>query len=154
MCNGGIHYWTEDDREVPDTITAGFEYPNHFHVNYSAMFNNQRYDYGEQLLGSEATMEIMGLQDLHVYPEKYRGASPEIAGRPELHFNAAKDFGQGNPTNEHLKNFIDAIKHNAPLACDALTGHQAAVTGHLATLSYRNEKKAYWDNASGKYRFV
>ena len=154
MCNGGIHYWTEDDREVPDTITAAFEYPNHFHINYSSMFNNQRYDYGEQLLGSEATMEIMGLQDLSVYPEKYQRASPQVAGRPEMHFNATKDFGQGNPTNEHLKNFIDAIKHNTPLACDALTGHQAAVTGHLATLSYRNEKKAYWDNANGRYRFV
>jgi hypothetical protein len=154
MCSGGIHYWTEDDREVPDTITAAFEYPDHFHINYSSMFNNQHYDYGEQLFGSEGTMEIMGLSDLYVYPEKFRDAPKRVASRPELHFNALRDFGENNPTSTHLRNFIDAIKHNAPLACDAKMGHDAAVTGHLATLSFRNEKKVHWDGAAGKYRFA
>lgn len=154
ICTGGIHCWTEDDREVPDTITAGFEYPGHFHINYSAMFANSRYSYGEQILGSEGTMEVMGLKDLYVYPEKYRGVSPAVASRPEMHFNAKKDFGQGNPTVEHLKNFIDAIKHDVPLHCDARTGHEAAVTGHLATMSYRKQKKVYWNQDTGKYRFA
>ena len=153
-CTGGIHCWTEDDREVPDTVTASFEYPDHFHINYSAMFANQRYNYGEQLLGSEGTMEIMGLKDLYVYPEKYRGAAEQITSRPEIHINSRKDLGQGNPTNAHLKNFIDAIKHGAPLNCDAQTGHEAAVTGHLATMAYRKEKKVYWDQQSGKHRFA
>ncbi len=154
MCTGGIHYWTEDDREVPDTVTAGFEYPDHLHINYSAAFSNSRYGYGEQLLGSEGTMEIMDLSDIHVYPETARGLPERVTSRPEMHFNGQKDFGEGNPTDAHLKNFIDAIKHNAPLNCDAQTGHEAAVTGHLATLSLRNEKKVYWDQQNGKYRFV
>ena len=153
-CTGGIHCWTEDDREVPDTVTASFEYPDHFHINYSAMFANQHYNYGEQLLGSEGTMEVMGLKDLYVYPEKYRGASEQITSRPEIHINSRKDLGQGNPTNAHLKNFIDAIKHGTTLSCGAQTGHEAAVTGHLATMAYRKEKKVYWDQQTGKYRFA
>jgi predicted dehydrogenase len=154
MCNGGIHYWTEDDREVPDTVTAGFEYPNHFHINYSSMFSNVYYGYGEQLLGSEGTMEIMNLADLNVYPEKLKGLPNEVVSRPEMHFNTQKDFGQANPTGRHMRNFIDAIKSNAPLACDAKTGHEAAVTGHLATLSYRNEQKIFWDQEQGRYHFA
>ena len=153
-CSGGIHYWTEDDREVPDTVTAAFEYPDHFHINYSSAFSNSRYDYGEQLLGSEGTLEVMGLQDLYVYPEKYRGAPAHVSSWPEIHINSQKDLGQGNPTGAHIKNFVDAIVRNAPLNCDVLTGHEAAVTGHLATMSYRQEKKVYWDQENGKYRFA
>jgi predicted dehydrogenase len=152
MCNGGVHYW-QDDREVPDTVTAAFEYPNHFHINYSSMFANVHYGYGEQLLGSEGTMEIMNLSDLHVYPEQARGLPGSVTSRPEMHFNDQKDFGQGNPTVEHMRNFIDAIKSDAPLNCPAQVGHEAAVTGHLATLSYRNEKKVYWDQEQGRYHF-
>jgi hypothetical protein len=53
-----------------------------------------------------------------------------------------------------MRNFIDAIKNNAPLACDAQIGHEAAVTGHLATLSYRNEQKVFWDQEQGRYHFA
>ncbi len=154
MCNGGIHYWTDDDREVPDTVTAAFEYPDHFHINYSSMFSNVHYGYGEQLLGSEGTMEIMNLADLHVYPEKVRGLPSEVTSRPEIHFNSQKDFGQGNPTADHMRNFIDAIKSGTPLNCPAEIGHEAAVTGHLATLSYRHEQKAFWDQEQGRYHFA
>ena len=153
MCNGGIHCWPQDDREVPDTVTAGFEYPNHFHINYSAMFRSSHYRYGEQLLGSEGTMEIMGLTDIYVYPEKYRGAPEVVAARPEYRIRGRKDLGQGNPTGDHLKNFIDAIKGTAELNCPAETGHEAAVTGHLATMSYRKDKKVFWDQENQRYYF-
>ncbi len=134
-------------------MTAGFEYPDHFHINYSSMFRNSHYRYGEQLLGSEGTMEIMGLTDIYVYPEKYRGAPEDVAARPEIHIRGRKDLGQGNPTGDHLKNFIDAIKGTAELNCPAQIGHEAAVTGHLATMSYRKDKKVFWDQENQRYYF-
>ncbi len=153
MCNGGIHYWTQDDREVPDTVTAAFEYDDHFHINYSAAFSNSHYGYGEQLCGSEGTMEIMNLRYLNVYPEKARGLPEAVTSRPEIHFDARKDFNESNSTNDHLKNFIDAIAHGAELNCPAQLGHEAAVTGHLATMSLRSNKKVYWNQAEGSYHF-
>ena len=153
MCNGGIHYWTQDDREVPDTVTAAFEYDDHFHVNFSAAFSNSHYGYGEQLCGSEGTMEIMNLRYLNVYPEKARGLPGTVTSRPEMRFDAREDFNESNSTNDHLKNFIDAIAHGAELNCPAKLGHEAAVTGHLATLSLRSNKKVYWNQAEGTYHF-
>ncbi len=153
MCNGGIHYWTQDDREVPDTVTAGFEYDDNFHISFSAAFSNSHYGYGEQLCGSEGTMEIMGQRYLNVYPEKARGLPEPVTSRPELHFDARADFNESNSTNDHLKNFIDAIAHGAELNCPVQTGHEAAVTGHLATLSLRSNKKVYWNQAAGTYHF-
>ena len=116
VSSGGIYYWTQDDREVPDTMSSVFEYPEGFQINYSCMFANQRYGYGEQFFGSEATMEVMNLQDLHVYSETYGKETPErVRSAPEIHINATKDLGQTNPTGDHIKNFIDAVKYGKPL---------------------------------------
>ena len=153
MCNGGIHYWTQDDREVPDTVTAGFEYDDHFHISYTAAFSNSHYGYGEQLCGSEGTLEVMNLRYLNVYPEQARGLPEAVTSRPEMHFDARKDFNETNATNDHIKNFIDAIAHGAELNCPAQLGHEAAVTGHLATMSLRKNKKVYWNQAQGTYHF-
>lgn len=153
MCNGGIHYWTQDDREVPDTVTAGFEYDDHFHISYTAAFSNSHYGYGEQLCGSESTLEVMNLRYLNVYPEQARGLPEAVTSRPEMHFDARKDFNETNATNDHIKNFIDAIAHGAELNCPAQLGHEAAVTGHLATMSLRKNKKVYWNQAQGTYHF-
>ncbi len=155
IASGGHYYWDQLDkepREVPDTLTAAYEYDT-FHINYSCMFANAHYGYGEQFFGSEATMEVMNLQDLHVYNENYGKRTPEeIKMRPEIHLNATKDLGQANPTGDHIKNFIEAVKYNKPLNCDARLGHEAAVTGHLATMSLRRDKKVFWDAAAQKYR--
>jgi predicted dehydrogenase len=156
VASGGSYYWDaldKEPREVPDTMTAVFEYPEKFEINYSCMFANQHYGYGEQFFGSEGTMEVMNLQDLNVYPESYGKDTPErVKSRPEIHVNATKDLGQANPTGDHIKNFINAVKNGEPLHCDARCGHEAAVTGHLATMSFRRERKIYWDAVNGKYR--
>ena len=51
MASGGIYRWTQDDREVPDTFSAVYEYPDKFHINYSSYFGNDFYGYGEKLHG-------------------------------------------------------------------------------------------------------
>jgi len=57
MASGGIYRWTDktDDREVPDTLSAIYEYDGGFHINYSCYFGNERYGYGEQICGNEGT---------------------------------------------------------------------------------------------------
>jgi hypothetical protein len=32
-------------------------------------------------------------------------------------------------------------------------GQQAAISGHMATLAFRNQKKVIWDDAAGAYSF-
>ena len=72
--------WTKagfkDDREVPDTLSALYEYPDRFHLNYSCFFGNDQYGYGEQFMGHKGTIEVMDRQNLHFYsqPKFIRGA--------------------------------------------------------------------------------
>ena len=39
---------------MPDTLSAVYEYPNKFHLNYSCYFGNVHYGYGEQFAATKA----------------------------------------------------------------------------------------------------
>ena len=152
MASGGIYRWVDDDREVPDTFSAIYEYPDRFHINYSSYFGNDHYSYGENFMGNEGTIEVLNRQTLNFYPETFRGKAPErVKARKEIHIDLP---GNDNKAVEaHVRNFIEAIQGKAKIVAPVEIGQQAAISGHLATLSYRNNKKIYWDADKEKYHF-
>ena len=157
VASGGVYQWDKrfnDDREVPDTLSAIYEYPDQFHLNYSCYFGNDQYGYGEQFMGHKGTIEVMDRQNLHFYPQPkfIKGADP-FTKVPETHLNYMKDFNQPDATADHVRNFIDAVLGKAKAIAPARAGQIAAIPGHLATLSYRNNRKIYWDARTEKYRF-
>lgn len=156
MASGGIYRWTDktDDRDVPDCLSAIYEYPDRFHINYSCYFGNVHYGYGEQFCGNAGTIEVLNRQDLNFYPEKYRNADAQIASRPEVHLNGLKDFGEQDGAINHFKNFIEAVRGNGSVIAPPTVGQQAAISGHMATLSFKNQKKIFWDEKGEKYRFA
>jgi predicted dehydrogenase len=155
MASGGIYRWTDpdDDRDVPDTISAVYEYGDKFHLNYSCYFGNDHYGYGEQFLGNEGTIEVANRQVLTYSPQKFGGKPPaHIASRKELKVELP---GNDNLAVEaHLRNLLDAIDGKAQLIAPVEVGQQAAISGHLATLSLRNKKMVRWDDKARKYSFV
>src|SRR6185436_11185778 len=156
MASGGIYRWTDktDDRDVPDTLSAIYEYPDRFHINYSCYFGNVRYGYGEQFCGNEGTIEVLNRQDLNFYPEKYRNAPESVTSRAEVHLNGLKDFGENDGAINHFKNFIEAVRGNGSVIAPPTVGKQAAISGHMATLSFKSNKKVVWDEKTEKYRFA
>ncbi|HLJ48106.1 MAG TPA: Gfo/Idh/MocA family oxidoreductase [Bryobacteraceae bacterium] len=156
MASGGIYRWTEtdDDREVPDTFSAIYEYtPSKFHINYSCYFGNDHYGYGENFMGNEGTIEVLNRQILNFYPEKFGGKAPaKVSARKEEHIELP---GNDNKAVEaHMKNWIDAIRGDAKVIAPVEVGQQAAISGHMATLSFRNQKKIVWNDQARKYHFV
>jgi len=154
MASGGTYRWTGDDREVPDTLSAIYEYTGpKFHINYSCYFGNQHFDYGEQFMGNEGTIEVLGRQYLNFYPEKFGGKAPaRVAERKESQL-----FLKGNDLlaiQAHVKNLIDAVQGRGKVIAPPEVGQQAAIGGHMATLSYKHGKKIVWDEKARKYHFV
>ena len=156
--SGGIYRWTgNDDREVPDTFSALYEYPSPFHINYSCYLGNAHYGYGENFCGDEGTIEVLNRQTLNFYPERFRlkgqdATPPQIAARQELHIDLP---GNDNKAVEgHVHNWLEAIRGNEKVIAPPEIGQQAAISGHLATLSYRNGKKAVWDDNARRVAFV
>jgi len=155
MASGGIYRWTSpaDDRDVPDTLSAIYEYPDKFHINYSCYFGNDHYGYGENFMGNEGTIEVLNRQILNFYPEKFSNKPPaKVAARKELHVELP---GNDNKAVEaHLKNWVDAMQGKAKVIVPPSVGQQAAISGHMATLSLRSNKKVIWDDKARKYHFV
>lgn len=157
MASGGIYRWTDpgDDRDVPDTFSAIYEYPGHFQINYSCYFGNDHYGYGEQFCGNEGTIEVLNRKDLYFAPELLKGeASAAVKARKELHLNGPNDFGEQDGIVNHIRNFIEAVRGNEKVIAPPAVGQQAAISGHMATLSFRNNKKIYWDEKAEKYHFA
>jgi predicted dehydrogenase len=153
VASGGIYRW-HDDRDVPDTFSAIYEYPDNFHINYSCFFGNDHYGYGEQVCGNEGTIEVMNRQDLYFYPETFHGKAPAaVAARKPVHLNGKADFGEADGVNNHFRNFIQAILGNEKVIAPPTVGQQAAISGHMATLSFRNQKRVSWDDAAGTCSF-
>ncbi len=155
MASGGIYRWTDpdDDREVPDCLSAIYEYPGKFHINYSCYFGNAHYGYGEQFMGNEGTIEVLNRQYLNFYPETFRGkAPPRVAARKEVKLYLPRNDNYA--VEAHIRNWINAIRGLEKLIAPVEVGQEAAISGHMATLSYKNSKKILWDDKARKYSFV
>ena len=155
MASGGVYRWTDpgDDRDVPDTLSALYEYPDRFHINYSCYFGNDEFGYGEQFCGNEGTLQVLNRQTLLFTPQKFNGKPPaHVAARSEVKLDLR---GNDNPAVEaHLRNLLDAIEGKAELVAPVEVGQQAAISGHMATLSLRNNKKVIWDEKTRKYSYA
>jgi predicted dehydrogenase len=158
VASGGIYQWDQkfnDNREVPDTLSALYEYPDKFHLNYSCFFGNDQYGYGEQFMGQKGTIEVMDRQNLHFYsqPRFIRGAKPFSKEAKEIHLHYLKDFNQPDSTADHVRNFLDAVLGKTKAIAPARAGQIAAIPGHMATQSYRaGFKKVTWDDKARKLR--
>jgi predicted dehydrogenase len=158
VASGGIYQWGKefnDDREVPDTLSALYEYPDKFHLNYSCFFGNDQYGYGEQFMGQKGTIEVMDRKNLHFYPQPkfLKVKQPFSKQHTEIHLDYLKDFNQPDSTADHVRNFIDAVLGKAKAIAPARAGQIAAIPGHMATQSYRNGfRKVTWDEKAEKLK--
>jgi len=156
MASGGIYRWTDktDDREVPDTLSAIYEYDSKFHINYSCYFGNDHFGYGEQVFGNEGTIEVMNRDTLTFTPETYRGRAPENIKSRKTLVLGRKDVNQlDDGVFAHFRNFILSVQGKEQPIAPPPIGQQAAISGHMATLAYKNQKKAIWDEAAQRVRF-
>ncbi|MEN6536937.1 MAG: Gfo/Idh/MocA family oxidoreductase [Bryobacteraceae bacterium] len=155
MASGGVYRWTDanDDREVPDTLSAVYEYSDKFHVNYSCYFGNDHFGYGEEFLGNEGTIQVLNRQILNFYPETFKGRPPaNVAARKEIHLEIPNN--DNSAVQSHVKNFVMGVLGKEKVIAPPTIGQQAAISGHIATLSYRNGKKVRWDDTAKQIRFL
>ncbi|MEI9973777.1 MAG: Gfo/Idh/MocA family oxidoreductase [Ignavibacteriota bacterium] len=149
MASGATLRWKEDDREVPDTFGAIFEYPGGFHIDYSCYFGNDHYGYGEQFMGNEGTIEVLNRQTLNFYPEKLGGKAPErVASRKAVTLDLPGNDAKA--VEAHIRNFFEAVRGRETVVAPLDGAQRANISGHLATLSFKRSQKVVWDEGSRK----
>ena len=164
MASGGIYRWTDpaDDRDVPDCLSAVYDYSDKMQLNYSCYLGNEFFGYGEEIMGNEGTIRVMNRQDLYFEPESYNSRranapnrAPEaIKARAAIHINGQQEYKERDGAINHFRNFIQSVLGKEQVIAPPTVGQQAAISGHMATLSLKNQKKTVWDEAAQKVHFV
>jgi predicted dehydrogenase len=130
----GGKYFFNDEQEFPDTQQVSFEYSGDgkpsskrmliyeqrlYSTNYP-----QNCDSGAEFYGTKGQMFLSRRGKIQILGERNKPMETQIT-----------PGGQNDVL--HVKNFCDAIRGQAKLTADALTGHLSTALCHLANLSTR-----------------
>ena len=77
-----------------------------------------------------------------------------IKARAAIHINGLQEYKESDGAINHFRNFIQSVLGKEQPIAPPPVGQQAAISGHMATLSYKNQKKAIWDETGQKVRYA
>lgn len=173
MASGGVYYH-QDGREVPDVFQASFEYPDRkLSLIYSGTLSNG-IPRGILFMGKEATLELgrslTVWADAHSMKYKSRIESAMISpstpfirydkehvdvdavSSPTSKYYADRGlvdtYREGKPANTtslHLAEWIHCIRTRDLPSCHMDRGFEEAITSHMATRSYQEGRRVFWD---------
>ena len=168
VANGGIYHWT-GDRDVPDIHNTLYDYGKFQVVVLANLVSN--FDGGEivRFMGDKGTVVLTEESaSLLPYDEEWEYSYPLESWPKELklQFIAAhkndptadvgtyrkqphrkpQNFQQtGEGTEDHLRNFFEAIKSRQQPIENVDFGCGTAVACHMANISYKEKKRVFWD---------
>ncbi|MBN2480502.1 MAG: Gfo/Idh/MocA family oxidoreductase [Bacteroidales bacterium] len=177
VSSGGVYFF-KDGRTVPDVLTTQFEYPNrNLSFMYSATLASSM-DRGKKIMGHDGYMDIgrslqiFADQNSTKYAEKIQNGeidtaepiyifTPGLAGGVDGISSATADYfaARGllttvrnglevDTTHLHLKEWIDCVRTNKVPSCNIDEAFEEAMTAHMGTLAYRNNRQIFWDAAN------
>ncbi len=174
---GGSYRWKKvyPEFEVPDVVNTLFEYAN-FTYNVSLTLNASVEGFGAYFMGTEGTIQVdevkmtfYGDHPLDDYgwvvaawPQKMQDEFVKERGvtginQPYHKGSCAAPLASehydvvGDPTDLHVKAFVESVRSRKPTKETAGEGHNAALGAHLANMSYRNgSRKVTWDGKQAK----
>jgi len=172
IASGGLRKWN-DGRDVPDVMLALYDYPktaSHpaFTLSLKVNFAEGAGDaYVFRFVGPEGvltigdnsvtlsrrpaarepgqTAESFAKATHDAYMKDYRAKYPD---KPELQPRADETYAapqRYNSTEDHFRNFFDAVRSRRPVVEDAVFGLRAAGPALLANLSYFESRAIGWN---------
>ncbi len=125
--------------QCPDTISATYEYPGDFMVNFTGALNNSIDDGGIVFRGTDATMKIDRAQ-MAVYPEGQPQRSGTLTPEPEIHVRSEMDG-----TYYHAMNFLDCVRTRKTPNGTVEAGFEAARTSWIGNIALKKGMRVAWD---------
>lgn len=137
---------TNDNRDMPDTAKAVFEYDapqGRFTSTYSIRctnwrsmdWNQKRADHGIAFFGKTATL-VINRAGYEIFPEKKEDPAKVVAGETEM--------------VPHFQDWAARIADRGKTRSDIQTVHKATAANHLANISWFVGRKLYWDDKAQK----
>jgi len=149
VCAMGGRFAVDDDRTIPDTLQATFEFAS----GRLAIFGQYEASQNLALPGdrelARAKIELRGTQGtLYVGDPGYQiipergGQFQDTQPRMEPVREATAD---GNLTDQHTRNFLDCVKSRQRPTADVEIGHRSTTFSHLANISLETRLRIEWD---------
>jgi predicted dehydrogenase len=134
--SGGL-YIEKDGRDIPDTFLMTADYPSEWSIFLVSTLTN---DDGipDKVYGKFGTMELGGELKLHGNGD----FKPEFLAKND---GKAETKIPLKPRRDMEGNFLDVLRGNAQLNCNAELGAATMVAIKLAVESYRQKKTMLWD---------
>ncbi|MBV8820493.1 MAG: Gfo/Idh/MocA family oxidoreductase [Acidobacteriaceae bacterium] len=161
----GGKYAIEDNREVPDTLDALWQFDGPTLLTFSqynangAPWNAQNSEM--ELRGTKGTM-YLHLNRWEIVPEKV--SDRDFPARTPLDRVAEKGYSSGKhaamdgrkmtgsvDTAFHARNFLDCVKSRAKCNCDVLTGHISTSNTLLANIALKTRTMLEWDAKTERF---
>tara|TARA_R110002050_G_scaffold300778_2_gene472573 strand:+ start:14280 stop:15854 length:1575 start_codon:yes stop_codon:yes gene_type:complete len=173
VASGGIYYW-KDNREIPDSLHAVFEYPEReLSLVYSANLACSR-QRGRVFMGHDASMELGGTLSITAdnnstkYKDKIEkglidtenpmltvspgsGKIDAISSATEKYYASrglTSTIIGGRPvdvTHLHLKEWIDCIRNGGETSGNIEMAFEEGITVLMAHKSYLEKRRVEWD---------
>jgi predicted dehydrogenase len=160
----GGKFAVEDDREIPDTMEALWDFGgtmvvfSQYNAN-SAPGNVQNAEM--EIRGTKGTMYIHGNR-WEVVPEKNTemlvpartpvDRQTEKGYRPSMKPAMEPRSGKGSiDTAFHTRNFLDCVKSRGRCNCDVLEGHRSTAATLIANIAYKTRSYLEWDGAGERF---
>lgn len=152
LATGGIYRY-KDDRTVPDTCNALFNYPSrNVTVSFIGSSNNEYFSQEAQYRGTHGTLEL-GTGGLRVYAEKRNALFEKFAADPtskrwsNLRSTPVLEepAKSGDSTVAHLEDFFANVRSRGQCQEPVGEGFKAMVAVAMALQSYKTQKAVRWD---------
>ncbi|HLJ94380.1 MAG TPA: Gfo/Idh/MocA family oxidoreductase, partial [Gemmataceae bacterium] len=156
----GGKYAIHDNREIPDTLEAVWEYDGGTLVTFSQFNANNSPGNAKgwelEFRGTNGTLLMQEGQGFEILPEKVR--TVELPALSPLHrkenteqARSTRPAMQGQAkkgkadTADHARNFLDCVKDRKPTNCPVAVGHRSTSTTLLAKIALRRGRYLAWD---------
>lgn len=146
VCAMGGRFAVDDDRTIPDTAQAMYEFPSgHLSLfgTFEASGNPALPDGAEMVFrGTEGTAYVGGNR-YRVLPERggqFQDAKPRME---PIEFQV--DTANNRQTAAHARNFLDCVKSRSKPNADVEIGHRSTSMALLANMSLAVKERLEWD---------
>ncbi|HEX72676.1 MAG TPA: gfo/Idh/MocA family oxidoreductase, partial [Candidatus Hydrogenedentes bacterium] len=142
----GGNYAVDDDRTIPDTMQACFEFASGSLMNFSQFEAS-----GNPILAKPGEVELRGTNGTIYARDSGYEVVPERGGQfqaREPRMDAVQEKAAGgnqNLTTLHMRNFLDCIKSREKPHCDVEEGHRSTIFAHLANIALETRSRIEWD---------
>lgn len=140
----GGRYAVDDDRTIPDTAEAVFEF-----ASGRLLVFGQYEASGVPAIASKAEVEMRGTKAAVLINEKQYEVVPEKGGQFQSPQPRAKaetvKAEDGDLTVQHARNFIDCIKTRKTPNADIEVGHRSTTFSLLANMALATRQRLEWD---------